>query len=162
MTKHILQKNIIEMVHVDQSLRTRALKTDEPQPNVYNWLVYVVDAVHNQRIHTLIKKYGYPKKKTVGDEALHAFWLLIQHQDFDIELQKKCLSNCDFALPDKAHLVDRILKNTNKKQRFGTQSHRGADKKLRLWPVEDKKNLNTRRKKHKLPPLPTKDDKRSQ
>ena len=52
---------------------------------------------------------------------MKAFWLLIQHQDNDVELQKQCLKRCNFELKNNAFLTDRVLINQGKKQIYGTQ-----------------------------------------
>jgi hypothetical protein len=112
MKKDIFLQRVLEMAKVDQDLRFSGQK----------YLVYVTDFVHGQRLRGLIREYGYPTQKTLGKEGMAAFWLLIQHQDYDLELQKACLQKCDFEKSHFEHLTDRILVNEGKKQRYGTQS----------------------------------------
>lgn len=118
-----LIKIIKEMAKVDQDVRFKAKESAEKSDNLtsYHYLVYAIDAVHQFRLRQLIETYGYPTKKHVGAEGLKAFWLLIQHQDFDLDLQKKCLEQCDFDPEEKAHLTDRVLVNEGKEQKYGTQ-----------------------------------------
>ncbi len=122
MNDHVA-KIIKEMAKIDQSVRFRAKeeikKSDELTS--YNYLVYTVDAVHQFRLRKLIEIYGYPKKRFLGEDGLKSFWLLIQHQDFDLDLQKKCLKYCDFGPEEKAHLTDRVLITEGKEQKYGTQ-----------------------------------------
>lgn len=94
----------------------------------------------------MIKKHGYPNCKAVGKEAMKKFWLLIQHQDMDLDLQEKCLKYCDFEKPEKALLTDRILVAKNKKQIYGTQFFRQEDGSLKPRPIKDEKNLDKLRK----------------
>ena len=112
-------------------------------------MVYLADGLHNHRIKELIRSHGYPSQKTVGVEGMHKFWLLVQHQDKDVVLQKQCLKKCDFSLSDAAHLQDRVLLNEGKKQLYGTQFTGRLDRKGRtvLQPVKDAQNLGKRRKK---------------
>ena len=107
-------------------------------------MVYLVDLVNNDLIKRIIKKYGYPSQKMIGKDGMQAFWLLVQHQDNDIELQKKCLEQCDFEHRNKAFLTDRVLINQGKKQIYGTQF---------IGEIRDKKNVNKRRTKMGLESL---------
>lgn len=118
-----LIKIIKEMAKVDQDVRFKAKESSKNSDGltIYNYLVYTVDAVHQFRLRQLIETYGYPTKQQVGVEGLKDFWLLIQHQDFDLDLQKKCLEQCDFDPEEKAHLTDRILIAEGKEQKYGTQ-----------------------------------------
>ncbi len=119
---------VIEMAKVDQDLRFAAVRSQKGKRpgtlSVENYLIYVVDWVHGQRIRKLIDKHGYPTVKAFGKKAMDAFWLLIQHQDYDTELQKDCLKNCSFSKTQFEHLTDRILLNEGKPQRYGTQFKR--------------------------------------
>lgn len=144
------------MQKVDQDLRKAALKAQGGSSELtpYNYLTYMADSVHNPKIYQLIARYGYPTKKTIGAKALKAFWLLVQHQDLDPELQQKCLDNCDFAPQEHAYLTDRVLVNAGKKQRYGTQFR--VNKKTghrELHPLEDSKNVGKLRAKAGLEPL---------
>ncbi len=131
-----LKKRIEEMVKVDQEARTQAKNSRGLQiPNI---LIYTLDSSHNYWIHKIIQQYGYPTSKMVGADGMKSFWLLVQHQDFDLELQESCLKNCDFALQEQAYLTDRICVNSGKKQIYGTQFNS---------PIEDEKNVNEKRSK---------------
>jgi hypothetical protein len=169
-----LLKTIKNMYHVDQDIRDQVIgnknlllplsqfgisesvggKSKKKQPSLGSVLVYMIDQMHNARLRNIIRDYGYPKRKMLGIDGLHRFWLLIQHQDFDVELQKNCLKECDFSLPDQAHLTDRICFNSGKKQVYGslllTSSRKEAQKN---WPIENLAFLNKRRKKMGLGPL---------
>jgi hypothetical protein len=139
----VLAKQIIEMARVDQLARKKAgrgMKQD-----IGNLLVYAIDGANNQYIKNIIADYGYPKKKTIGESGMHAFWLLVQHQDFDLKLQEACFKKCDFDKKDKAHLADRMCKAKGLPQIYGTQYER-KNGKIVLWEVKDKKNLIKRRK----------------
>lgn len=145
---------IIEMMNVDQNARKAAYDAQMRGEDIttHKHLVYTIDAAHNQRIRQLIAKHGYPTKKMIGAKALKAFWLLVQHQDFDLELQRACLERCDFAPTEKAYLIDRVLVAEGKKQRFGTQFTRKNGKSV-PHPIQDRKSLGKRRKEHGLPPF---------
>lgn len=139
-------RTILEMSQVDQAARFAAVRAKAQGLKPENLLIYAIDTAHNYRIKELIKEHGYPRLRTVGGEALRAFWLLIQHQDLDLALQKNCLRNCDFEPNEYAHLFDRIAVNESKPQRYGTQLNA---------PIADVAKVNAARKKIGLPPLQT-------
>lgn len=125
MIKEIFLKRVIEMAKIDQDLRFRAVRAQKRSKkgrlSLENYLIYMVDFVHGQRIKELIKKHGFPNKKSFGKDGMASFWLLIQHQDYDVELQKQCFKNCDFERNEKEYLRDRILINEGRQQMYGTQ-----------------------------------------
>ena len=124
----------------------------KPEKGLVNFVIYAVDGVHNQRLHRIIDENGFPTEAMVGAEALHALWLLVQHQDYDVRLQELCLKKCGFALPDKAHLTDRVLVSRGKAQRFGTQWYR-KNGKFVLRPIENEKKVDALRKEYGLAKL---------
>lgn len=143
MTKQEFIKQINEMVGIDQELRSKT----KPGRELGNFLIYAIDAVHNYRVKNLLKKFGYPRQKKIGKEAMHNFWLLIQHQDYDADLQKMCLKKCDFDLKDEAYLTDRIMIKEKGKQLYGTQFRRMPDNKRAPFPIIKQKEIDKRRRK---------------
>lgn len=137
-------ETIIEMAQIDQAARFAAVKAKAEGLKPENLLIYAIDSLHNYRIKELIKRYGYPRLRTVGEEALRSFWLLVQHQDHDLDLQKECLKRCDFGPEERALLTDRILLAEGKPQKYGTQLNA---------PIPDISKVNTARKKIGLPKL---------
>lgn len=112
-----------------------------------NFMIYMLDTVHNTKLYRIIENYGYPNKKMIGKKGLYYFWLLIQHQDEDPQLQENCLKNCDFEPKEIAYLTDRILVGRGKKQRYGTQFFKDKKTgKIKLRPVENIKKINKMRK----------------
>lgn len=128
----ILEKQITQMAEIDRDLRLNAKQGKE----LVNYLIYAVDIGHNQIIWRIIEQYGYPTKKMVGEKAMKAFWLLVQHQDYDVELQKQCLKNCDFDAEAAQHLTDRVLINSGEEQIYGTQHKRLANRKIVVAPIK--------------------------
>lgn len=111
MNPKLIQK-VNKMKEIDQKVRF-----DFP----YKYLVLLIDTFNKIRIKRIIQKYGYPTSELLGEEGLKDFWLLIQHLDSEVELQKKCLENCHFAPTEYAYLYDRISVNSGKDQKYGTQ-----------------------------------------
>lgn len=145
-----LAKQIKEMADIDQ--RARKLATLKKR-GLENLFVYTIDGVHNRYIHQIVDGYGYPTKRLIGKEGMKKFWLLVQHQDFDIALQKACLRKCDFEREQKAYLTDRIFVNLGKKQTYGTQLKVTSQKRLTSRPIERKIGLDRRRKRMGLSAL---------
>ena len=136
-----LQQQIIQAKDIDQKARF------DCKPNkltIKNYMLYLVDLVNNDLIKHIIKKHGYPTQKMIGKKGMQAFWLLAQHQDNDVKLQKQCLERCDFEPKNKAFLTDRVLINQDKKQIYGTQF---------IGDIRDKKNVDKRRAKMGLESL---------
>lgn len=119
MVHHVLKNIIRTMAKVDQNARFNAQDSKGDLPP--NLLVYVIDACHSYRMRNIIQEYGYPSVKLISKEGMKNWWILVQHQDLDIVLQQKCLEYCDFAPEEYALLADRVLVNTGKSQRYGTQ-----------------------------------------
>lgn len=147
--KELLVRHIEEMADVEQDLRLQS----KPGRAVENYLIYIVDMLHHQRIRWIIDTFGYPTKEMIGTDTLKKFFLLIQHVPYDTALQEQCLEHCDFEPNETAHLTDRIRINQGREQMFGTQRQRGPDGTFELAPVEDRENLNERRIRIGLDPL---------
>lgn len=102
----------------------------------------------------IVQKMGWPDINKVGEDGVKAAWLIVQHADEDIDFQKYCLSLMKKSdkkgkelQEDLAYLIDRVAKNTGKKQTYGTQFYRDARGKYKPWPIRAIKNPDTRRKK---------------
>lgn len=167
-----LLREIKEMAEADQELRflwsdqelSKPLKNWDLHNNpgvkfnlqwgLINYLVYFIDSTHNIRIHRIIQKYGYPTTKLIGKKGMSYFWILIQHQDYDTDLQEVCLANCGFASKDVVYLTDRVLINQGQKQRYGTQFKRDPKtKQIISQPIANVKEVDKRRKEVGLGPL---------
>ncbi|MDF1497088.1 MAG: hypothetical protein P1P90_03425 [Patescibacteria group bacterium] len=145
-----LKKLIKDMLKVDQGLRmypntNEILPVNEQGLTLSNYSIYLADACHNYRIHRLIEDFGYPKQETVGPEVMKDFWLLVQHQDYDLKLQQNCLENCDFEPSQKAYLIDRTRMQQGLPQIYGTQ-YIMINGERKLYKVEDPDNLAVRKK----------------
>lgn len=107
-----------------------------------------IAARHNLRLKEIISVYGWPGTQLVGLEGENSFWLLVQHQDHDLEFQKQCLAllkeaveKQDAQLRHYAYLLDRVRKNENLPQVYGTQWD-FKEGQISLYPVESPENLN--------------------
>lgn len=106
-----------------------------------------------------LKDYGFPGIKENGKEIDLYFWVLAQHADHDVSFQKKVLKSLKKELNKKnanpkyyAFLYDRVKKNENKPQLYGTQISWETGKPI-LYKVQNPKELNQRRKMFGLEPI---------
>jgi hypothetical protein len=144
MDDEYVRQLLIDMVREDQVMREKALKKEELWDDV-------MDKKHTIKLKQIIAKYGWPTIPRVGVEASNDAWLLAQHADHDRAFQKDCLallkslSKGDVSLHNIAYLEDRILISEGKPQLYGTQ-FQGQAKGLRPQPIQDKTNVDKRRK----------------
>lgn len=104
------------------------------------------------RIKEMFDQIGFPTPPKFDKEVTSDFWLLVQHSDNDPAFQQRVLDAMD-ALPagviettEQAYLVDRVLINTGRLQRYGTQVDFDFDQ-ARAFPkpVEDPAGIDERR-----------------
>lgn len=165
-----LQKEIVNMLKVDQAARKRQwkeykthikeLKQEKITEHEYKQKIkslsrelFTIDKKHTKRMKNIIKQFGWPNKNLVGKQGSSAAWLLIQHADHDLTFQKKCLSLLREAVSKKeaekknlAYLIDRVLVHENKKQIYGTQFQKNKKGILKPFPIARQQELDKRRK----------------
>lgn len=102
----------------------------------------------------ILDRYGWPGPEA-GANASHNMWLIYQHQDANIDWQKRALRHMEVRLDsgevsrsDYAYLFDRVAVNEGRLQRYGTQLDGCGIK-----PVEDEPRLDQRRTAMGLPPI---------
>jgi hypothetical protein len=112
-----------------------------------------VDADNALRMAEILEEHGWPGWSLVGEDGAFAAWLLIQHADFNLDLQKRGLAmmraavEADDADPsDLAYLIDRVLVAEGKPQIYGTQLSIDEDGAITpRTPIEDEANVDARR-----------------
>lgn len=79
-------------------------------------------------LQQLVARHGWPNQKMVCSDGLKAIFLLVQHADAFPGFQAQMLPHIEAAYrvgelqgQHLALITDRILKNTGKPQRYGTQ-----------------------------------------
>lgn len=154
------------MCEKDQELRKALGKGDRTDSLAYAQLkttVAQMDEMHNIMLHKVIKEQGYPPASEFGMTTTHDFWILIMHQDTDVELQQAVLDWMKSVLfqgevigRDVAYLTDRVAVNKGECQTYGTQ-FRYDDVQDKNLPFEicEKKKLKKLRKKIGLMPFET-------
>lgn len=137
-----LAQELTDMAVIDQAMRHHAAATNEWDESV--------DARNTARLKEIVTETGWPKVSEVGPDAARAAWLIAQHADQEPEFQELCLSCMrrlsagEVSVIDMAYLEDRVLVNTGRLQRYGTQ-FTGMGETYGPQPIEDEVNLDARR-----------------
>jgi hypothetical protein len=156
-----LRSEILEARALDQKARQKVIEAmngslqNQIPVEIQNEIIEI-DQAHNFIIKKTIETFGWPGLSLIGKDGSSAFWLLVQHQDRDIALQVKCLNLLEEAVnkgeashQDLAFLMDRVLKNQNLPQLYGTQ-WKNENGKMILYPVQDPEFLDARREQMHL------------
>lgn len=121
----------------------------------------LTDSLNGSVIEALFHKYGFLGYDKVGKEGCTRFWLLVQHQDKDVEFQEAVLQQMKIEV-DKgnapalnyAYLFDRLAINRGEQQTYGTQVTLNPDStSFEPKPVMDREGLNERRMEVGLPSI---------
>jgi len=116
-----------------------------------------IDKKNRPTILEIFAKYGWVTRSLAGQDAAHNFWLLVQHQNLDLQQRllpalEKAAKSGDASMRDYAYLYDRVQIGEGKPQRWGSQVKCENGKPV-LSPVEDPAGLDARRKELYLPPI---------
>lgn len=122
-------------------------------------------ARHGDRLRALLEEHGrWPVPDEVGEEASTAAWLVAQHADRQLEVQRLAVRLLEEALaagtagPEgRRHLAflrDRLHVNAGLPQKYGTQIQGVTSDGAPIpWPVEDERMLDTHRARVGIPPF---------
>ncbi len=164
-TDSILKKELELIGTEDQTLRLLLPQVTEKFGRESSEYDYIWSLIHRQdticlnKLIKILDTHGWVGKSRVGNNANQAIWLIIQHSELKIQerylpLLKESVEKDESEGWHLAFLEDRILMRNKKKQLYGTQAV--WDKTLRknkIYPIEDLKNVNQRRKKLGLEPI---------
>ena len=143
------------MMAEDQAVRTGvAPPGDDRTPEELAAAWDSVDAANARRMAEVLDEFGWPGWSLVGEDGALAAWVLIQHADLHLELQKRGLALLEAAVAaddaspgDLAYLVDRVRVAEGRPQVYGTQIG-AADEDgnpTPRTPIEDAENVDARR-----------------
>ena len=149
----------VELYHIflkDQQSRGLGIKRKDAVCNF--------DTENLMKVEKIIDEYGWPTYSMVGVQSADAAFLVIQHSSVEVQqkyykLLSEAVHNNEAGKESFAMLTDRISVNTRGCQIYGTQVFRiknpvsnqlGAYK---YFPIEDEKNVDSRRKEMGLIPL---------
>lgn len=145
-----LRRRLLEMVEEDQRARDAwaAAKREESAWQALASKVAAVDAKNTAALRAAIANWDWPAKGIVGEDGAHAAWLLAQHADRDLPLQKEVLAKMKplvrrgrVSAADYAYLYDRVAVAEHRRQRYGTQFD-GTEP----LPIEDPEHVDARRR----------------
>jgi hypothetical protein len=143
-----LRKELLALVKDDQAARQVLIEKKKRGEEVDWDSLKEVDEKSSQVLRRAIAQYGWPGKSLVGDDGAHAAWLLVQHADRDVALQKDVLARMkpmvatgEVRKADYAYLEDRVAVAEHRKQRYGTQFKDGEPQL-----IEDEAHVDERRK----------------
>ncbi|GAB3751864.1 hypothetical protein GCM10028817_15580 [Spirosoma pomorum] len=114
-----------------------------------------IDVSNLARTEAILKQYGYPGKKLVGEPTNEAVFYIIQHSDkIDTYLPqvKQAAEQGELPFQLYAMMLDRSLMNQEKSQIYGSQaacySLRNENRsQCFVWPIADYDKVNALRKK---------------
>ena len=144
---------------VDDDQKARRAMLAQPGDAAAARAVERIDDDDGAWLTRLLKKDGFPRVDQVGEVGLHLTWLLVQHADRDVPLQRLSLiafqrlyAANEFSGDDLARLTDRVLVNQNEPQRYGTQFD-WASGHFDPKPIADPEHVDARRRELGLMPL---------
>jgi hypothetical protein len=157
-TRPALRSLLMAMMKRDQAARSGAWSQLQ-QGGTRKETMAAVDAENVARLRQIVSRFGFPPVAEIGVNGVEAFFVLSQHAVSDLALMKHVLSlagplleSGDLPPVYYALLTDRLRTFDGRCQLYGTQSWMDGGK-LFLYPVEDPKRVNERRRHMLMAPL---------
>ncbi|MFE9391579.1 DUF6624 domain-containing protein [Streptomyces sp. NPDC006784] len=117
-------------------------------------------AVHGDRLGEIMDAHGWPTAELVGEEAARAAWLIAQHADRQLDIQRRALKLLQGAVSagsagprELAFLRDRMLVNEGGKQICGTQIAGVRDGVPVPWPCAEPERVDELRAEAGIEPF---------
>ena len=158
-----LSHTLDSLAFVDQWPQQRMF---EQKPDSAGRDLYQVEqanfARHQPLLEAIVRRYGYPGYRQVGEKSAGNFWLLVQHADAFPDFQRRVLTLMQVEVKRKnanpanyAYLTDRVAKNAGQPLEYGTQVTYTGPGLGHAVPVSlrDPQNVNQRRAAVGLDPL---------
>ncbi|MFF5985466.1 DUF6624 domain-containing protein [Streptomyces olindensis] len=140
-----LAVELTDMAAADHQSAVRANSDDPAEQLAWRRLT----AQHGDRLGEIMDEYGWPTEELVGEEAARAAWLIAQHADRQLEIQRRALKLMQQAVSagsasprELAFLRDRTLVNEGRKQIYGTQIAGVKDGTPVPWPCEELERMD--------------------
>jgi hypothetical protein len=148
MTDDMLAQELIDMTEQDRRLQSGALGDDFAAQLTHRR----VTVCNGDRLAEILDSRGWPTISSVGTEAARRAWLIAQHADRQLDLQRRALALMTRAVEadeaDPQHLAmlwDRVLVNEGRLQIYGTQIAGVVDGAPVPWPCDDPEHMDERR-----------------
>lgn len=152
-----VRTELISMGSDDQAVR-EGMSPERMQDTAFLRGMIRSDSVRSKRLREIVGQWGWPDSVTAGPEAADAAFLILQHSPFN-DFQEAMLPRLEAAaaagaMPPSgvAMLVDRVLVQQGRPQRYGTQFSL-EEGRLVADPVEDLEHLEERRSEMGLPSM---------
>ncbi|WP_369360233.1 DUF6624 domain-containing protein [Streptomyces sp. cg2] len=117
-------------------------------------------ARHADRLTEILDAHGWPTADRFGADAARAAWLIAQHADRQLDVQRRALGLLERAVADGlatsrdlAFLQDRTLVNDGREQVYGTQIAGIRNGTPIPWPCENPSQMDRRRAEVGIPPF---------
>lgn len=143
-----LSAELVAMMTEDNAAARLAHSPDLAEQAVWRRLT----ARHGDRLAEIMAAHGWPTERAVGAEGARAAWLIAQHADRQLDVQRRAVELMAGAVADGAasardlaFLQDRLAVNEGREQCYGTQIGAVADGRPVPWPCEDPERLDERR-----------------
>ncbi|WP_326609545.1 hypothetical protein OG949_04800 [Streptomyces scopuliridis] len=140
-----LATELADMAAADHRSSIRANSDDPAEQLAWRRLT----ARHGDRLSEIMDEYGWPTAELVGEEAAHAAWLIAQHADRQLDVQRRALQLMQQAVSEGAagprelaFLRDRTLVNEGREQVYGTQIAGVNDGSPVPWPCEEPERMD--------------------
>ena len=136
-----LAQELVITAEADHRAAVRANSDDPAEQLAWRRLT----ARHGDRLAAIMDEFGWPTADAVGEDAARAAWLIAQHADRQLDVQRRALRLMKQAVAagtarprELAFLRDRTLVNEGRKQVYGTQiAGVGEDGSPVPWPCEE-------------------------
>ncbi|MFD1367030.1 DUF6624 domain-containing protein [Actinoplanes sichuanensis] len=151
MVDDALAQELIDITDEDRRLQAGALGDDFAARLAHRR----VTVRNGDRLSEIIDEYGWPGPELVGPEAARRAWLIAQHADRQLHLQRRVLDLMTETGQDRtqvAMLRDRLLVNEGHPQIYGTQIAGVVDGVPVPWPCVDPEQMDQRRAEVGLDP----------
>jgi uncharacterized protein DUF6624 len=153
-----LRAELVQLGVEDQAVRDGFGPALARNDTAYAIRVLTGDSARTKRLREIVAAHGWPTPQLVGKDGVNAAWLILQHTP-DTAFRRRLLPQLDSAaargdLParDMATMMDRILIESGKPQRYGTQFLIVAGRFV-APPLEDTLHVDERRAAVGLPPM---------
>lgn len=153
---------LLKMYKIDQGIQKEIFKNigNKKQTDSLETRMREIFITNQITIKEYFKKYGIPTISKDGKNESFYFWLIVQHSDNDIKFQEKVLrkmkrfvKNNDINKSNYAYLYDRVKKNKNRPQRYGTQMVYDTTGRHFPYKLENEKKINQYRSEMGLEPI---------
>lgn len=117
-------------------------------------------ARNGDMLDRIMDEHGWPSISRFGEEAARGAWLIAQHADRQLHVQRRALRLIEQAVKsgeaharDAAFLRDRTLVNEGRKQVYGTQIAGMRDGRPTPWPCQEPEHVDELREDVGLEPF---------